>query len=334
MYRERGLYVFRNNDTIRRFTYDGQEAEELPETRISQQLIDFLELDLDMLKKALNNLRAYDNDTLDFAQTAKLCGAIGIIAKDFCQYEPVYSFLLCTEFYLSTWNVNDEEELIEFKDYGIEVIQQTINIRNFFFAVVEAYCRATGDHADKLHYSCLGRAPVFECRFEEVITRTAINTKMFQMTIPELPFKRGYRFETLTEYIWYLFINAIEQDLNLSQCEYCGHFFIPKTKKKTRYCDRVRTEDGRTCKQVGPIYVRRARAKNDKIFDEYNKAINRNYKRMERFECKISDVKTGKDITYNEYADWLRDMSAARTAFYSGEISEGEFREVIHRLDQ
>ena len=46
MYLSRGLYVFPNKHTIRRFMYDGEEATELPEITFEQQLIDFLEINL------------------------------------------------------------------------------------------------------------------------------------------------------------------------------------------------------------------------------------------------------------------------------------------------
>ena len=54
---------------------------------------------------------------------------------------------------------------------------------------------------------------------------------------------------------------------------------------------------------------------------------------MERYELKLGDEKQGKDLSYNDYADWLRDLHTAKVAFMSGEMSEEEFKEVIHLLD-
>lgn len=54
---------------------------------------------------------------------------------------------------------------------------------------------------------------------------------------------------------------------------------------------------------------------------------------MERYELKLGDEKQGKDLSYNDYADWLRDLHTAKVAFMSGEMSEEEFREAIHLLD-
>lgn len=333
MYKERGLYVFPNNGRIRRFAFDGKEAAELSETTFEQQLVNFLEIDLGILKKVLNNLKAYDNNSLTFKQAVNICGTIGMIAKEFCMDEPVYSFLLCTEFYLNGWNVDDKDELINFKDYAVKVIQQVIDAQIFFYAVIDAYCRCEGEHFQKVHYACLGKGSIFDCRFEEIVAATDIDTNMFQMTIPTLPFNRGYRFETLSEYIWYIFVNAIEYNKSLSQCEYCGHFFTAKTKKKTRYCDRVRTDDGRTCKQIGPAYIHKAKLKNSELLKDCDRAVDRNYRRWERFDLKLSDEKQGKDMTHEEYADWLKELRRARSEFYAGKLSENEFRTVIHRLD-
>ena len=61
--------------------------------------------------------------------------------------------------------------------------------------------------------------------------------------------------------------------------------------------------------------------------------INRNYRRVERYELKLGDEKQGKDLSYNDYADWLRELHTAKVAFMSGEMSEEEFREAIHMLD-
>ena len=67
MYLSRGLYVFPNKSTIRRFMYDGDEATELPEITFEQQLIDFLEIDLTPFNRLLDKLKAYtkENTTPD-----------------------------------------------------------------------------------------------------------------------------------------------------------------------------------------------------------------------------------------------------------------------------
>ena len=131
----------------------------------------------------------------------------------------------------------------------------------------------------------------------------------------------------------YIFLHAMEFDVNFSQCDYSGHFFVAKTKKKTRYCDRVRTEHERTCKQIGPQQINKLRINHSELLADYDRAINRNYRRVERYELKLDGEKQSKDLSYEEYADWLQSLHAAKLAFMSGELSEEEFREAIHRID-
>ena len=54
---------------------------------------------------------------------------------------------------------------------------------------------------------------------------------------------------------------------------------------------------------------------------------------MERNELKLGDEKQGKDLSYYDYADWLRDLHDAKMSFMSGELSVEEFRDIINRLD-
>lgn len=110
-------------------------------------------------------------------------------------------------------------------------------------------------------------------------------------------------------------------------------FSSPRQRKKTRYCDRVRTDNRCTCKQIGPQQIYKFRLQHIELLADYDRAINRNYRRVERYELKLGDEKQGKDLSYNDYADWLRDLHTAKVAFMSGEMSEEEFREAIHHLD-
>lgn len=313
--------------------YDGDEATELPEITFEKQLIGFLEIDLTPFNGLLDKLRMYNKDNTSIEEFLKVMRAIGALTESFCQDEPVYSFLLCTQFYAYSWEITDFDQLYAYKDYAIEMLRNMIHAQSFFFAVADAYCRYEGSHEEKVNVAFLGRERIFSFQLEQVIAHTDVNTKMFQMTRPKLPYSRGYRFDNLPDYIWYTFLSAMEFDTSFSQCDYCGHFFKPKTKKKTRYCDRVRTDDGRTCKQIGPQQIYKFRLQHSELLADYDRAINRNYRRVERYELKLGDEKQGKDLSYNDYADWLRELHTAKIAFMSGEMSEEEFRETVHLID-
>ena len=85
MYLSRGLYVFPNKNTIRRFMYDGEEATELPEITFEQQLIDFLEIDLTLFNRLLDKLKAYTKENTTPDELLDVCRAVGYTAEIFCQ---------------------------------------------------------------------------------------------------------------------------------------------------------------------------------------------------------------------------------------------------------
>lgn len=98
--------------------------------------------------------------------------------------------------------------------------------------------------------------------------------------------------------------------------------------KRTMYCDRIRTADGKTCKDICPAEVSRRSAEFSEVLSEYDKAVNRNFKRVERFEDKRSGEKSGKDQNYAEYSEWL-----ARKRWKSAEICNEEMLRANHELD-
>lgn len=100
MYRKRGLYVFPDGQKIRIFAYNGESGTEYAETTFARQLIDFLEIDMSMFCKALNNLKSYNDNDISVKQLGKIFGSIGFLADSFCKDNPVYSFLLSNELLL------------------------------------------------------------------------------------------------------------------------------------------------------------------------------------------------------------------------------------------
>lgn len=124
------------------------------------------------------------------------------------------------------------------------------------------------------------------------------------------------------EYLMFLFYNRKEI---VSECELCNRYFIPKTKKKTLYCDRI-FKDGKTCKQIGPTQKYKMLAENDIVLKTFEKEINKMYKRMERTQ---SFGETPKSISYDEYTDWLNKAIDAKNLYMNNEITEEEALRII-----
>ena len=136
-----------------------------------------------------------------------------------------------------------------------------------------------------------------------------------------------YAFRSLAEYYMFLLIHFIASQPNIALCECCGRYFVPKTAKKTLYCDRI-IKDGKTCKIWGPILKHKLQAQNKKVVEEYDRAKQKMYKRYERATDPNKKV-SEKDLTYEEYYDWLEKATQARDDYLAGKLTAEEALEII-----
>lgn len=147
-----------------------------------------------------------------------------------------------------------------------------------------------------------------------------------------LPFSKGYYFDSAANYLTFLFLNTITLNSNICRCFNCKELFVAKTNKRTFYCDRMQTEDGKTCKQIGPPI--RTQMQSELFgFKDYDMAVMRNYKRMERHSLGLSGTRAEKTLSWIEYEDWLQRAKAAKEKWIKEEISDDEFLEIVDQLD-
>lgn len=134
-------------------------------------------------------------------------------------------------------------------------------------------------------------------------------------------------FDNYTDYFVFLFLKFAEQQRRVLECPCCGKLFVPKSNRAEMYCDRVLI-DGKTCKQIAPKLARKLKQRNDPLLEEYEKAKNRNYKRVERYEN--SDGNSGvMRLTFNEYKAWLDKAGEMKRLYLQGNVSAEEFSEFI-----
>ena len=118
---------------------------------------------------------------------------------------------------------------------------------------------------------------------------------------------------------------ALRSDKRINRCQHCWRYFVPKTKKRTDYCDRV-WKDGRTCKELGPNLKRKDAPAEDKYLLAYKKLRARFYERDYR---EYANERERKATSYEHYEDWMEDAADARAAYLSGEIDGDElFRRI------
>lgn len=110
----------------------------------------------------------------------------------------------------------------------------------------------------------------------------------------------------------------------IARCDYCWRYFIPKTKKATRYCDRV--TDGQSCKQRGANLARLDAAAQDEALLICKKLRDRMYARLLRWE---DAPPTERDrlipMSYEQYEVWSENARLARMEYIRGELSAEMF---------
>lgn len=337
MYRKMGLYVFPKGKMLKQFFYDGKSGKEYPSKSYAEQLIGFLEINLsnyNQIVRRLKNTSFYENGAFSYKIASSVMNTLGVVAASFCDGCP-YACLLVTELAdrcegYEFWTIEDFEF---YRAQYIEVLENLSLMQDMLSNLMYSYCNTDGTHEEKIQSMSTGQGRIYAHVFQEVISLTKPSVKMFAGTFYEFPITKGYRFDTLPNYLWFLFVNTLCTDVNFSVCTYCGHFFLPMTKRKTRYCDRVRTEDGRTCKQVGPPFIRKLKASNSIVLAEYERARNRNFKRVERTENRLSDKEAGKSLDYETYSNWMERVHAALELWKEEKLSDWETLLVIRELD-
>lgn len=121
----------------------------------------------------------------------------------------------------------------------------------------------------------------------------------------------------------------------IARCDYCWHYFIPKTKKATRYCDRV--TDGQRCKQRGANLARLEVAAQDEALLIYKKLRDRMYARLLRWQNALPSERDRLiPMDYGQYEAWSENARLARMEYLRGELTVEAFLRKIdttHELE-
>lgn len=131
-----------------------------------------------------------------------------------------------------------------------------------------------------------------------------------------------YQFRSAVDYYHFLLLHFVSAKTNVAFCQCCGRYFVPKTRSKTIYCDRI-LKDGKTCKHWGPILKHKLESQQNEVIQAFDRAKRRMYKRYER----TADGKqkpTDKDLSYAEYYEWLDRAVRARDDYLAGKLSKGD----------
>ncbi len=108
---------------------------------------------------------------------------------------------------------------------------------------------------------------------------------------------------------------------NISMCQNCNRFFLPKTKKVTLYCDRV-TENGLTCKKEGAVSKYQNSIDVDPVLKKYNSEKHRIYMYCNRSKLDEYDF-------FDDYYDWLDIFEPKIKEYKAGNISADEVLDLL-----
>lgn len=121
----------------------------------------------------------------------------------------------------------------------------------------------------------------------------------------------------------------------IARCDYCWGWFIPKTKKATRYCDRV--TDGFPCKQRGARFKRNLVEDEDGALKICNQLRDRMYARLLRWQDAAPGERDGLiPMDYGQYEAWSENARLARMEYLKKRLTAEEFLRRIdttHELD-
>ena len=136
-----------------------------------------------------------------------------------------------------------------------------------------------------------------------------------------------YQFRSEEQYYIFLLQRYILTTPNLISCQFCGRYFTPKTRKLTKYCDRI-TRNSKTCKRIAPGLKKRERDAAHKVTSEFMRIKDMLFHRKDRAgEDKKSSVI---DLTDGEYVQWLAAATDARDRYLAGELTEEEAMAIIY----
>lgn len=325
-----GVYLSADGDNAVRIIVENNTKIQTDKIKISDELIGELEF----------NLSHYETVVEHISEKTEPLDGIGEYSQD--QLASVFNMALdltdavrendLTSGVLLRATIN---KLLDTEDDGtamffmlsmnsvVEVLQEPLNIRYILYKHLKS--RGEFDtYEEWLQTNILSEDYFFRRNYCYEITNHDLFSNESQLS-------QVFFFDNYSDYFVFLFLKFAEQQRRVLECPCCGKLFVPKSNRAEIYCDRVLT-NGKTCKQIAPKLARKLKQQNDPLLEEYERAKNRNYKRVERYENadKSSDVIP---LTFNEYKAWLDKVSEMKRLYLQGKVSAEELKETIRGID-
>ncbi len=299
---------------------DGSTVTQMPATTPAQALIALSELDYTHYRKVVRWLRdehpLFDerlnipmSDLEDFAAEAIL------LTPDLLEIDPVSGFVV-TNILHRTLQAEDDGTAMFMLTAGqqiLQVMEEPLRVQTYFRNIMEVTFDSSAGASTTEQYKKLRK------------TYADIAQICDPAKLPQSEENRSFRLRSLME-LWMLVLALyFEQDgKRISRCDYCWGYFIPKTKKVTRYCDRV--TDGQSCKQRGANLARLEKTSEDEALLIYKKLRDRMYARLLRWKDAVPTERVSLiPMDYERYEQWSENARLSREQYIQGNLTAEEF---------
>ena len=318
-----GLYVTLENDgCIKRNLITESGEQELPVTTIKDEIIEFSELNfgpyskaVDIIQEIADSIKVEGKRKLSKEARGnyeRLVSVIDILINELKENSLIASLLTGTMIEDAVPIFDDSIVSIEITKTMLPTLLRAIVDFNLFVndTFYNIYTGNTIDEEGE-HYFLSQIMLRQELTFEGEITAR-------------------YFFRNLPDYYIFLLMQFLSAKPQIVRCECCGKYFVPKTNKVTKHCDRV-LKDGKTCKELAPSLKHKKMVLTDKVVEAFDRAKRKMYRRYERNDGKI--YMSPKGITYDDFYVWNDAATEARDKYLKGELTAEEALKIIEVND-
>lgn len=321
-----GLYLFPIGEKISVFGVYLCQAMNLGTKSAGELLIEFLDFDFAKISGIIKNANEFEGNIIFDKIGALDNDPITVLIKILTNHKWIKAFELSPE----GWQD-------EYSGSVGEILNFIISTHQKIWELADIYCESAGGTAEeRFDFFHAVTEPFTSMTVEEIISSRKPGKDFFGLPDENnysFPYTHAYRFTDIESYAQFIFMNMMRYDPSFSKCNYCYNFFIPKTKKLTRFCDRVDPENGKTCKEIAPTVYRNYDIKSNKILKQYDLALRRNYMRMCRCEDRSLGESAGKDLTAEEYFEWRDRVIKAMGLWKDKKILDRKLLEIVRELD-
>jgi hypothetical protein len=142
-------------------------------------------------------------------------------------------------------------------------------------------------------------------------------------TIDGETYEETYLFDNSEVMINFEWVETCLHEVQINKCEYCGEYFIPRSRSDSKYCDHIATGETQPCYVIGPGKKRDERVAKSPVMKMHNDAIKRMSKR------KILGKMTATDFRY-----WSFENSKRRDDVMDGLLSIEEYEKWLNETSR